>query len=367
MIDTDEDLAAIIRAGGYQRDFVCDVIVDDERVLEGVSLTRCELKSNGNAKIRTQGTALFAYSDELGRSVVPEDMTSWLTPYATYLDVFYQVSLNGFVARILQGHLKVVKVTDPQETRVRAGGRRVTVGSQVQLSLADAFAVTDKERFIAPSSPSSLESVWEEIGNLTNLAVLRNVDDAPIPRSITYQESRLDAVHDLGAVLDGIPYVNPDGDVTLQPNTWGAETEELRMGADGTIVSADPDTLTDEGIYNQVVVRSHEDDQTAILAKVELETGPLRYGGPFGRVPYFASSRYVTDPTQAVAYATSLLPVVSSQPAASYLIQCLPDPRREVGDVVPFERDGEELVGRIVERTLGSSGPMTLRVMVDRG
>lgn len=365
MITTDEDLAEVIRSGGYVRDFVADVIVDDERVLSDIPLASCELKSDGNAKVRTQGTAVLVYSDELGRSVVPEDLTSWLTPYATVLNVSYRVSLNGIVWKVLQGTLKVAAVGDPQETRVLAGGRLLTVGSRVKLTLADAFRVTERERFIAPSSPASLDSVWDEIANLTNLPVQRNVADAAIPRSITYQESRLDAVHDLGAVLDGVPYVNPDGEVTIQPNQWPAESEPLRVGPDGTIVDVTPNTLTDEGIYNQVVVRSHENDQTAILATAELETGPLRYGGPFGRVPYFASSQFITTPEQAAEYAANLLPRVSSQPAAQFTIQCAPDPRREVGDVVPFEsRDGRAFVGRIVERTLSSSGPMTLKVLV---
>jgi hypothetical protein len=367
MITTSDELAEILRAGGFQRGFLADVIVDGDRMLEDVPLAACEIKSDATARIRTQGTATIVYSDEIGRSVVPEDITSWLTPYATYLNISCVVSINGFTERVLLGSLKVVGVSDPQQTRVRFQDRMITVGSRISLTLADAFAVTDGERFPAPSSPTSLTSVWDEIGAISGLPMVRNVADSAITRQITYQESRLDAIFDLASILDGIPYINTSGELTLQPNVWGAETEELRVGNDGTIVAVDTDNLTDDGIYNQVVVRSYDTSQVAVLATAELTSGPLRYGGPFGRIPYFASSQFVTTHAAAQIYADSLLPTVSTVPAAQYSIQCVPDPRREVGDVIPFTKDGETLVGRIQQRSLAHAGPMTLKVAVDRG
>lgn len=367
MITGSDDLAAIIARGGFQRSYVADVIVDGERVLADIPLDRCQLKSNGNARIRTQGTATLSYSDEIGRSVVPTDMTSWLTPYATYLNVSYRVSLGEFSEKILRGTMKVVGVSDPKQTRVRFQDRLISVGSKVNLNVADAFAVTDRERFMVPQSPSSLTSVWAELGVVSGLPLLRNVDDAAIPRTVTYRESRLEALFALAAVLEGVPYVNPAGQLTLQPNEWGDETEPLTIGEDGTITAVSPDNLSDEGIYNQVVVRSHDaTTQALVLGHAEVESGPLRYGGPFGRVPYFFSSEFITDEATAQSVAESMLPKVSRLPAAQYTIQCLPDPRREVGDVVPFTYDNETLVGRIQELTLADVGPMTLRVSVER-
>lgn len=366
-IQASDELGEVVRGGGFQREYVADVVVDGQRVLSDVRLGPCQLKSKGNAKIRNQGTATLVYSDELGRSIVPSDLTSWMTPYATFLNISYRVRAGSFDEKVLQGTFKLVGVSDPRETRVRQGDRLITVGSSVGLNLADAFAVTDRERFPAPSSPTDLSSAWAEIGRLTGLPLLRNVDDVEIPRSVAYEESRLDAVLNLGALLGGIPYVNSLNQVTLQPDEWGDPTESLIIGPDGQIVEVQPDALEDSGIYNQVVVRSHDNEQAGILATAEVGAGPLRYGGPFGRVPYFASSPYVTTEEQAQDYADALLPRVSAVPAAPYFIQCVPDPRREVGDVVPFEHRGEILLGRIIERTLADTGPMSLKVLVDRG
>lgn len=367
MIETSELLGSILRAGGYQRRFLADLIVDGTRVLTDVPLSSCTLRWDGRAKIRAQGVARFTYSDELGGSIVPRELTSWLTPYATFLNISIEVTLGDFSERIVRGFYKVVAVSDPEDSQILYQGRTVSLGSSVQLKLADVFAVTDRERFPVPSSPDDLSSTWAELGRVSGLALNRNVADSTISREVTYQESRLDALFDLAGILDGIPYVDPLGRLTIEPREWPAESEALTIGTDGQIIRSDVDDLSDEGIYNQVVVRSHDSEQSQILATANLPSGPLRYGGPFGRVPYFASSEFVTTTAQALAYAADLLPTVSAIPAARFTIDALPDPRREVGDVVPFVRLSEELVGRIEELTLSSAGPMTLKVAVDRG
>lgn len=367
MISASSELASVIESGGFTRYFVADVVVDGDRVLTDVPLSSCELTSKASRRIRNMGSATFLYSDEIGSSIVPEDITSALTPYASYLTVSMVVTVGQFTEKVLRGSFKIIGVTDPEEQNVTVDDRLITLNSSVRLRLADAFAVTDQERFPAPDGPKSLTSVWAELGLVSGLPLLRNVADAAITRKVVYQESRLQALFDLAGILDGIPYVNPAGQLTIQPNVWGDETEPLRVGADGTITKVSPEDLSDEGIYNQVVVRSFDTAAAVVLATAEVAEGPLRYGGPFGRVPYFASSEFITDTAQAQAYADDLLPKVSTVPVAPFSIQCLPDPRREVGDVVRFERNGAELVGRIDELSLPDVGPMTLRVLVDRG
>ena len=116
-----------------------------------------------------------------------------------------------------------------------------------------------------------------------------------------------------------------------------------------------------------MVVRSHDNQQQTILATAELTEGPLRYGGPFGRIPFFVSSQYVTTFGQAHDYAWAQLAKVSTVPAVKYTVQCLPDPRREVGDVVSFVHEGKNWVGRIQQMTLANAGLMTLNVLVRPG
>lgn len=369
MISGSDALAEAITGGSFRSEFTADLIVDGDVKLSGISLPQCQLDADGTRKILTQGSATFTYSDDLGTSILPEDITSWLTPFASFLDVSYRVAVgDDFNERVMRGRMKITGVSDPKGRLIRFQDRLLTVGQSVQLKLADLFYVTDRERFIAPSAPSDMSSVWGEIGRLTGLPMKRTVADAAISRAVTYQENRLDATFDLAKIVSGMPYMTPDGALSMASTEWGEPVLDLRMGASGTIVRAAPDDLSDAQVYNQVVVRSWDDQQATILATAEVQSGPLRYGGPFGRVPFFVSSPYVTTHEQAQAFADAQLPIVSRMPAVTYTIQCAADPRLEVWDVITFQTEQASILpGRIQKITLPGSGLMTLVCEVDRG
>lgn len=366
MITVSDDLTATIQRGGFQRYFVADVIVDGERVLSDLRLSACVLVSDGTAKIRNQATVTVEYTDELGRSVVPADLTDWFTPYATSLNISMVIKNSDLEEKVLRGTYLIRSVGAASSSTATVGGKFYTIGSRIELRLADAFRRVQRERFAGPLSPAGANA-WDELGLLTGLPLARNVADVAIPRTITYEEDRLDAVHTIGRLLEGTPYMDPNNRLTIESDTWGSETEAFAMGESGTVTQLTADDLTDEQVYNQVVVRSHDDDQVQVLATAELLTGPLRYGGQFGRVPFFASSEFITTAAEAQAYADTQLPLVSTQQAVPYSIQAIVDPRREVGDVVPFTtEDGTALVGRIQKLTIADSGPMTAQVLVNR-
>lgn len=368
MIPSTPEFGQVVAGGEpFESSLSADVVVDGQVVLQGHPVAG-ELVSDGSGKVLTQGTVVFVYSDELGTSILPKDITSWLTPWATWLDVSYRVRLGGFDQSILRGRFKVTGVSDPVSRTIRFGQRTLTVGSAVTLKLADLFSVTARERFITPGGPTDLTSVYAEIGRLTGFGLDKSgVPDAPISRTVTYQEDRLEAVFDLAAIVNGTPYMTPAGLTRLAPLDWDATVGKLTVGSKGTVIRADPDDLSGDNVYNQVVVRSTDGQDTTVLAHREVETGPLRYGGPFGRIPYFASSQFVTDPVAAAAYAEAQLPKVSRLPAVRYTVQCAPDPRWEVWDVCTLDAGDGPMPARVDKVTLPGSGPMSLSVLVDRG
>lgn len=366
MIVASEWLAEAVTAGSAKTAYVADLVVDGQIVLPNYGLEQGELVSDTTAKIVTQGNATFNYSDELGQTIVPSEMTSWLSPFASFLDISYRVSVGTQSEKVLRGRMKITGVSDPQERNIAFQDRLLTVGSSVRLKLKDLFHTTDRERFTAPSGPRDLSSTWKEMGRLTGLPLHRTVPDKSITRQVTYDENRLDAVIDLASILDGTPYVDPLGALAIAPNAWGDPVASLVTGSRGTVSRVDPDDLSDDRVYNQVVVRSWDDQQATVLATSEVTAGPLRYGGPFGRVPYFASAQYITTEAQAKAYAASMLPKVSALPALTYSIQHMPDPRLEVWDVVSFEYRGRMLDGRIQKITLPGTGLQTTVVGVQR-
>jgi len=367
MITVSDDLTATLERGGFQRYFVADVIVDGERVLQDLPLAAgTELTWDATAKIRSQGTVMVEYGDELGRSVVPEDLDAWFTPYATRLNISMVIRHSNLEEKVLRGTYLIRGVGDPSSSATVLGDQRYTIGSKIRLRVADEFRRLERERFTGPASPTGA-TAWAELGLVSGIALARNVADVNIDRTITYDVDRLSAVHTVGRLLSGTPYLTPTNQLAIDSDTWGSDTAALVVGETGTVTKLVPDNTTDEEVYNQVVVRSWDDDQESVLATAEVASGPLRYGGPFGRVPYFASSQFITTTVDAQAYADALLPKVSTQSAIPYSIQAVVDPRREVGDVVPFTlEDGTALTGRIQHLTLADTGPMTAKVLVNR-
>ena len=366
MLSASDELAEVVQAGGFDCSYIADVVVDGETVLEGVPLVSAQLDWNAERQVFAQGTCVLAYSDEEGRTVVPDTIADWLTPYATSLVISMVVTTrSGFSETILRGVLRITGVGDPQERWVTVNGTPVALGSSVRLRLADEFDRVASEPFPVPTAPASTDSTWAEIQRLTGLAVRREVDDVAIPRDLAYDLSRIETVFGLGRLLGGRPYVTAPGSVAILTDEWPAESPPIVVGETGRVVPADPAEWTANGIYNEIVVLSHDDSQQGVLGRARIAEGPLRYGGPFGRRPKIVRDDQVTTEAGAVALAERLLPNFSTRPSRRFTIQTLPDPRREVGDVVPFTREnGKEHVGRIVDLVLAAPGVMTVLVEV---
>lgn len=355
-----------ITEGSFTSGYVATLTVDGQVMLTDVELTG-ELVSDSGSLVLTQGSLTLNYTDDEGRSIVPTETTSWLTPYASFLDISYRVSNSIFTETVLRGRLKVIGVGDPQERKIRFQGQMITVGSSVSVSVADAFHTTDEEEFEGPVSPTYMNSAWAELAHLTLLPVSRSVPDVSIPRSVLYDENRLDAVGAIGDLLGGIPYMTPAGEVSVAPLTWGDTVLTIGMGPGGTASKIGTDALTDAGIKNKVIVTSWDDDQATILATAQITSGPLRWGGGLGRRAHKMSREFVTTQAQAQVLADSTLPQVSQVKAISYSIQCAPDPRVEAWDVIEFEKDGATMRGRVTKITLPHRGQMTLIASVISG
>lgn len=127
--------------------------------------------------------------------------------------------------------------------------------------------------------------------------------------------------------------------------------------------------MSAEGVYNRVVVRA-QGQQAGVLAAGEIGDGPLRAenpegaDSPFGRVPYFMSSQFITSVAQALAEVRKWLPRVSRPQALVMDIDEVLNPLREVGDVVTVRRKGEVFPARVVKIKRTSDKTQTTSVMV---
>lgn len=109
---------------------------------------------------------------------------------------------------------------------------------------------------------------------------------------------------------------------------------DVSAGEYGVMVSADMAVTADE-VYNRVVVSGEntEDDTPPVSAEAKITTGPLRYGGPFGKVTKAYSSSLITSGSQAYATAIALLRKYQA-PNRTVTLSTIPNPALEAGDCI---------------------------------
>jgi len=131
-----------------------------------------------------------------------------------------------------------------------------------------------------------------------------------IGRQVTVEENRYDGLVDFADGLGQIAYFDERG-VLLFRNVPDA-TEPVwtvKAGPGGVQVNASR-KLTRDRVYNAVVARGEGMDDIPPVQAVAYDaspTSPTRWGGPFGMIPRFYASPFITTVPQARSAATSIL------------------------------------------------------------
>ena len=346
--------ASSILSGSFDHNWVADLYYNGERRLKDVPLTDVSFTEDAEAAVQQSGSCKIVWADDFGRSATPREVADWFAPFGARLHVYSILSAGSFSERVEYGRFEITDVPAARDAGMDFRGQWVTTGSVVELELKELLARVDAETFDVPSAPASLDSAWDEVARITGLPVSRSVADAAIPRSVMYEDVKLDAIYNLmDVVLDAVPHMTADGAIGARPNALGSVVATLRRGEGGCLVDVGA-AMSAARVYNRVVVRATSGDQAQVLAVAEVTTGPLRVRNtdgslsPFGARTYYQSSEFVTTPGQAQAWADSTLATVSSLRATRVPVEETFNPLRERGDVVLVERATEWLFGRVV-------------------
>ena len=214
--------------------------------------------------------------------------------------------------------------------------RRVfTTTGVVRLECVDLTADVDRDRFEAPESPGPDATVLSEFARLTRdyfpVVVDDGIVDRPVSRQLVFDRERLEACQDLLARVsaryrmggDGECHVySPDGPVVL------------RVEPGASLVSVSRKQSVD-GLYNRWVVEGKDKDSgQPIRFAVSIDSGPLRWGGPHGKAPFFYSSEMIDSYDAAAAYAVQLRDDFLASLAVELLVEVAPRPELQAGDRV---------------------------------
>lgn len=229
--------------------------------------------------------------------------------------------------------------------RINAVSQSEVPEGAIEIDAADRMAGVIDARFL---TPRQFPSTWTR-EQLVHTLVTEVYPDATIQwddsgaaaattgRNIVEERDRFKVLKDLITSAGKIGYFNHQGVFvvkTPQPLT-GAPVWEVDAGRQGVLVEMSR-AITREGIYNVVVASGEATDTTppvtAIVADID-PTSPTRYGGPFGPVPRFYSSSFITTRDQASIAAASLLRTSLGLPY-SIDLSSIANPALEPDDVI---------------------------------
>jgi hypothetical protein len=155
------------------------------------------------------------------------------------------------------------------------------------------------------------------------------VTDANVSPFLTFDRERLEPIQDLAARVNARYRMGGDGELHLYPRAtepvWRVEPGAglVRVGRKQSV----------DGLYNRWVVEGKDSgDGAPVRAVISLDTGPLRYGGPHGRSPFFYSSEMIETYGQALAYAIQLRDEFLASLAVELTVETVPRPELQAGD-----------------------------------
>lgn len=370
MQTVDEDFLDAIN-GSHTPTVVVDAWYDGNLVMEGVPVESGSVTVDGSRAIA--GSLTLTSVSEDG-SLVPDRWDAPLAPYGSQLHVRAGVKAGSGSTHLVSLGWYRIDSADPQEYfapyTVGTDINWVCRGMQVATECSDRMSLVDDARFLSPEVPASTTSVITEIKRLVQglvpVADMTGVTDAAIPASIAYQTSRVQAIQDLADVLGRTARMDPDGALELIPKAVSTTPVWTVSVAEHQVIDWSR-KLDRSDLYNGVISTGQKADGTPVQASTIETSGPLRWDGPLGRIPYGHSSPLITTDGAAKTDSEILLARLVRERVAPITVECNPNPALEWGDCVRLILPNRELIGTVRSITWPlPATSMTMTVLVPR-
>ncbi|WP_314325430.1 hypothetical protein [Paenarthrobacter ilicis] len=205
----------------------------------------------------------------------------------------------------------------------------------VVLTAVDLTTNPDRDRFQAPHSPAAGATVISEWKRLTSryfpTVVDDGVTDTSVSRQLVYERERLEAGQDLLSRVSARYRMGGDGEAHIYPQRGPVV---LRIEPTHGLINVSRSQSID-GLYNRWVVQGkNEATGEPIYGVKDIESGPLKYGGDHGQVPFFYTSEMITTVAEATTYAEKLRDEFLGNLAVELEVETIPHPELQAGDRV---------------------------------
>lgn len=258
------------------------------------------------------------------------------------------------------------------------GGGSVTITADED---ATSTAVLERMDGEEVSSATCLAAVTRLMDDIAAVAVDPAVVDKAVPSTTVYDRDRMDAIEDLLEIVGAVHRCGPDGSLQVIPESgvgpvWEIAGTRDKDGNDEGVLIDHKRDLSDAGVYNGVISTSKTEDGKPLVGRAYLQSGPLAWGGPYGRRPMW----HETDATTQLGVDRDAANMLANQAATAEVelaVTCLTHPGIQLQDLVtvvaPTTAGDAPLVGKVVGMEMRSATSdagttpakaMTLRVAV---
>ncbi|HEV7649382.1 MAG TPA: DUF5047 domain-containing protein [Actinophytocola sp.] len=237
----------------------------------------------------------------------PTDTDSLITPYGTEIFIARGVMLGaGQKVYVSQGYYRVN--TTEQDDAPR-GPVRIS-GADRMAGIVDG-RLEKPVQFLAGASVATVFStlVLDVYPNAT-IEYDFDADATTFPGSHITEQDRYGFLNDVVRALGKVWYWDYRGVLVVKdPPDPGDPAWDINHGRSGVLITASRERTRD-GVYNSVVATGEApgDAPPALAIARDIATdSPIRWGGPFGKVPRFYSSPFITTNDQAGTAAVAIL------------------------------------------------------------
>jgi hypothetical protein len=232
-----------------------------------------------------------------------------LAPYGNEIYVERGIAYgNGQREFVGLGYFRI----DTPEQEEAPDGEVTIAGSDRMAGIVDARFLAPRQFAASLTRGDLVETLITEVYPAATISWDdTGVRDGTVGRSVITEDDRAGTLKEFITSLGKVGYWRYDGvfRVETPPDVTGAPSWTIDAGRNGVMVQMSR-SLTREGVYNAVVATGEAGDTTAPARAVAVNddpTSPTWYSGPFGPVPRFYSSPFLTTDAQALSAAQSIL------------------------------------------------------------
>jgi hypothetical protein len=243
-------------------------------------------------------------------SLWPADDTDLINPYGTELHISRGIEYGGGDREwVSQGYFRIYSVDRDDAPK----------GGPIRIEARDRMSGIIDARLESPVQFAEATAVSTVFDTLVldvypDAEILYDFDAGAItfPGSHIAEQDRYAFLLDVVKALGKVMYWDYEGKLRVEDApalSTSAVVFDVTHGAHGVLVSMQQ-SRSREGVFNAFVVTGEAPgDQPAVraVARDMSPTSPTYWLGPFGKVPKFYSSPFITDVGQAAAAAAALL------------------------------------------------------------